>query len=69
MKSVEVGKSFLQETLGGDGLLVAVHNRANRTCVAYTCENTKVSFVMFISALFFAFQLEVGLFVFVSLLQ
>lgn len=22
MKSVEVGKSFLQETLGGDGLLV-----------------------------------------------
>lgn len=64
MKSVEIGKSFLQETFYGDGLLVVVHNTANRMFVAYACAKIKVSFVIPTSALFFAFQLEVFLFVF-----
>lgn len=59
MKSVEVGKSFLQETFCGDGLLVVVHSTASSMFIAHTHAEIKVSFVIFIAALFFAFQLKV----------
>lgn len=45
MKSVEAGKSFLQEILCGDSLLVVVPSTVNKIFVAYTHATIKVDFV------------------------
>jgi len=68
MKSIEVGRSFLQEIFCDDGLLlVVVLNTANMIFAACAHAKIKVSFVIVIS---FIFCLSVGLlFVFVSVLQ